>query len=261
MALAPLGASLRIAAIGPSAANGGSVRHLSSSNTAQQKDGLASASHSGGSMAASVTWAATQQKAGWTAAVALGLEPMAPARLTGEPHCPPAPSRQNCYANRLPGNTWPVPIAAGSFNPCCRHAPRARRPGPGILAHVLVSKFEGDRRCGAAQAPKEHRSLSAVPAVANLCPRRGRSGSLDADRLGWPLDRASRAAGLLSLIAAQSSAVRMAGHMARRLAGYFTTAMPTASVLSRGRPPTASPLDGSPENRPPSIWHRPHQRQ
>ena len=46
------------------------------------------------------------------------------------------------------------------------------RPGAGLLAHVLVNKFEGDRRpSGAAKAPKERRSLPFVSPKPDFRPR------------------------------------------------------------------------------------------
>jgi hypothetical protein len=48
------------------------------------------------------------------------------------------------------------------------------RPGPGLLAHVLVNKFDGTVAPVGRRKPKERRSSSTLPAVANLRPRRDR---------------------------------------------------------------------------------------
>jgi transposase len=65
------------------------------------------------------------------------------------------------------------------------------RPGPGLLAHVLVSKSEGIVAPVGPRKPRRRRPSSLVSPEPDLRPRRARPGSLHAGRLGRQEHRAA----------------------------------------------------------------------
>ena len=70
------------------------------------------------------------------------------------------------------------------------------RPGPGLLAHVLVNKSKGAYVAPVGpRKPRRRRSSAALPPKPDLRARRVRSGSLDAGRLGGQIHRPAGTAG------------------------------------------------------------------
>ena len=63
------------------------------------------------------------------------------------------------------------------------------RPGPGLLAHVLVNKSKGTVAPVGPRKPRRRRPSATLPSKPDLRPRGPRSGSLDTGRLGRQIHR------------------------------------------------------------------------